>query len=263
MELARLAYRAVEDDDDDDIRELRRFFFLDQHMDNLRQVYHNVQAYGTLGQESTDEVWQPTIYCDLSRFKEVEKADSKGETVLLNTKTGVTTNLNEEYIGCKTTGATIAYTSVLRRPDDTGYTEITLCPWYLVEIGNAQYRNVVGGMIDRTGQASYDPGRGFKGNEPNADVWASRLDFTLLHEFSHALPITEGRTLDLYYKWEACVANGGEDTACLNADTYAYFALGVHCIKVPRVKFSKEGKHQLMRRAGKRAGQLIMKLWNA
>ena len=125
-----------------------------------------------------------TIYCDLSRFQETTRKtdDGKEETLLFNKERKAVQKMGKGYQGCKS-GSTVAYRSGLDRPLEgkTLWNEIQICPWYLAILGHSPFKDFEG-LPDRTGKPSFDPNRGFSNNEPRANVFASRLDVTLLHE---------------------------------------------------------------------------------
>jgi hypothetical protein len=88
--------------------------------------------------------------------------------------------MGKAYQGCKS-GSTVAYRSGLEIQGKTLLNEIQICPWYLAILGHSPFKDFED-LPDRTGKPSYDPNRGFSDNEPRANVFASRLDVTLLHE---------------------------------------------------------------------------------
>ncbi|KAJ6087136.1 hypothetical protein N7467_006050 [Penicillium canescens] len=264
MALAKLSFDEL-GGDDPNVKELRGWFFLDKTIDQVKMVYHNVQEFGTLNKADTDDVMQPTIYCDLSRYEETTRKtkDGKDEPALFDKERKTVSGLSKEYKGCKT-GDTVAYRSRTERLSDKKilHNDIQICPWYLAVLGHSPFTNL-DNLPDRTGKPSYDPTRAFSNGEPKANVFASRLDVTLLHEFTHALPDYAGSTLDHAYKWTDCTTVGNREVGCMNADSYSYFATGVDMIKVRGFKFTKEGGAQKINKATKRAEQLVMKPWNA
>lgn len=79
----------------------------------------------------------------------------------------------------------MAYTSAFKS-DGNKHLIIQLCPWYLKEVtGSTKFTNADGTLPKVQGLRSYDPERDSSDVDPDADVWASRLDFTLLHEVRH------------------------------------------------------------------------------
>ncbi|KAL4948941.1 hypothetical protein BDW69DRAFT_188798 [Aspergillus filifer] len=263
MGMAKLAFEALNADNDDNVKELRGWFFLDKDLGTVKNAYEYVQHYKTFGEGATDNAPSLTIYCDLSRMKEVKAKtteDGEDEQKVHDTKNNVFRDRSASYEGCKD-GDTIAYTSSFYKKD-TEYMFIQLCPWYLNELGYSQYKNVDGSLPDRTGQRRYDPSQAPTEKHPQADIFASRLDFLLLHELTHALPVGE-ETEDPAVDWHPCIALRLK-YGCMNADSYAFFALGVRLIKEDKIKINKKGELvALDAPTTKRDGGMAMKLWEA
>lgn len=101
---------------------------------------------------------------------------------LINNAEKIKMDWDEGYEGCKN-GDTIAYTSTIYK-DAKKHLTIQLCPWYLNEVaGSTKFTNADGTLPDVSGKKkSYNPQRDPSAGDPRADIWASRLDFTLLHE---------------------------------------------------------------------------------
>lgn len=75
----------------------------------------------------------------------------------------------------------MAYTSAFKS-NGNKHLIIQLCPWYLDQVTTVEFTNADGTLPKVQGLRSYDPERDSSDVDPDADVWASRLDFTLLHE---------------------------------------------------------------------------------
>ncbi|KAL4939483.1 hypothetical protein BDV06DRAFT_224958 [Aspergillus oleicola] len=258
MNMAELALEALKTDNDDNVKELRGWFFRDEDLDTVKKAYEYIQHYKTPGEGETENALSLTIYCDLSRMKEIT-LEKTGEEVLHDTKNNVIRDRTQTYEGCKN-GGTLAYTSSFFKKSKE-YMFIQLCPWYLNELGYSQYKNVDGSLPDRTGNRRYDPSQAPTDEYPQADIFASRLDFLLTHELTHALPEGE-ETDDPAVDWHPCIALG-QSEGCMNADSYGFFALGVRLIQKDKLKFNQKGEIVALDAPTKRDGGMVMKLWEA
>jgi hypothetical protein len=93
----------------------------------------------------------------------------------------------------------VAYRSKTVRISDKTllHNDIQICPWYLAVLGHSPFTDL-DDLPDRTGKPSYDPARDFSNDEPKANVFASRLDVTLLHEVRNPSPCSP---LDRFEPW--------------------------------------------------------------
>ncbi|KAL4969561.1 uncharacterized protein BDV14DRAFT_195825 [Aspergillus stella-maris] len=261
MNMARLALKGLTADADDNIKELRGWFFRDEDLETVKNTYEYIQHYGTFGEGATDKALSLTIYCDLSRMIEKTEVTKEGkeDKFLHDIKNNVIRNRTPAYEGCKD-GDTIAYTtSFWKKGTEFMFTQ--LCPWYLNELGHSQFKNVDGLLPDRTGRRRYDPSQAPTKEHPKADILASRLDFLLTHELTHALP--EGQeTDDPAYEWHPCIALG-QSEGCMNAESYAFFALGAYLIKENECKINRKGEIVNLDGSPKQDRGMVMKLWEA
>lgn len=99
---------------------------------------------------------------------------------LIDRKEGIVQKRLEGYDKCKD-GRSMAFTSIVDKPGRR-YLSIQLCPWYLNQILGTKFTNAEGTLPDAHGAKNYDPKRQSSKGDPDADVFSSRLDFTLLHE---------------------------------------------------------------------------------
>ncbi|KAL4788935.1 hypothetical protein BDV19DRAFT_395514 [Aspergillus venezuelensis] len=278
--MAKLALEALNADNDENVKELRGWFFLDKDLGTVKsmlstpkegttdiltfltEAYEYIQHYKNFGEGETKDAPSLTIYCDLSRMQEKteEKEDGSENPILHDTKNNVIRDRSEAYEGCKD-GDTLAYTSSFWKKDKE-YMFTQLCPWYLSELGHSQYKNVDGSLPDRTGQRRYDPSQAPTKKNPQADIFAARLDFLLLHELTHALPEGE-ETEDPAVDWHPCIALRLK-YGCRNADSYGFFALGVRLIQKDKMKVNKKGELvALDAPTTKRDGGMAMIIWEA
>lgn len=71
---------------------------------------------------------------------------------------------------------------------------IQLYPWYLTVLGHSAYATI-DAVTDHKNLNDYNPKRPLSDGEPNADVFGSRLDVSLLHEvgptplYSHSIRV--------------------------------------------------------------------------
>ncbi|KAJ5389180.1 uncharacterized protein N7496_000248 [Penicillium cataractarum] len=195
---------------------------------------------------------------DLVKETKVE-IDGKEDTYLFDKTTNLLVPKSKEYDGCKT-GDTVAYRSAQVKNGQLVKNSIQLCPWYLTVLGHSAYATI-DAVTNHKNLNDYNPKRPLSDGEPNADVFGSRLDVSLLHEFSHALSEDKGHTKDWEYRWEGCMSAG--PTGCNNAESISYFAMGVQLIN-KKAYFTKEGKMDLLKNkpnAGKRDVQMVMQPW--
>ncbi|KAJ5890548.1 uncharacterized protein N7473_006776 [Penicillium subrubescens] len=260
MKLAEDAGTAL-DGNDPNVNELKGWFFAGYRLDTVRAIYKNVQEFKNLKNVDLNNNHDPILYCDLSRYEEttITGDDGKEQTVLFDKTTKLLVPKSKEYDGCKT-GDTVAYRSAQVKDGQLVKNSIQLCPWYLTVLGHSAYATI-DTVTNHKNLNDYNPKRPLSAGEPNADVFGSRLDVSLLHEFSHALADDKGHTLDWAYRWEGCMSAG--PTGCNNAESISYFAMGVQLIN-KKAYFTKEGKMDLLSRKpkpGKRDVQMVMRPW--
>jgi hypothetical protein len=87
---------------------------------------------------------------------------------------------SKEYDGCKS-GDTVAYRSAQVKNGQLVKNSIQLCPWYLNVLGHSAYATI-DAVTNHKNLNDYNPKRPLSAGEPNADVFGSRLDVSLLHE---------------------------------------------------------------------------------
>lgn len=87
---------------------------------------------------------------------------------------------SKDYDGCKS-GDTVAYRSAQLKNGQLVKNSIQLCPWYLTVLGHSAYATI-DAVTNHKNLNDYDPKRPPSDGEPNADVFGSRLDVSLLHE---------------------------------------------------------------------------------
>ncbi|KAJ5464569.1 uncharacterized protein N7458_000255 [Penicillium daleae] len=265
MTLAKDAQTAL-DGNDPNVNELKGWFFAGYRLDLVKvllltDIYKNVQDFETLKNVDLNDNHDPILYCDLSRYEETqaEGEDGKETTYLLDKTTNLLVPKSKEYDGCKT-GDTVAYRSAQLKNGQLVKNSIQLCPWYLTVLGHSAYATI-DAVTNHKNLNDYNPKRPPSDGEPNADVFGSRLDVSLLHEFSHALADDKGHTEDWEYRWAGCMSAG--PVGCNNAESISYFAMGVQLLN-KNAYFTKEGNMALLKnkpKPGKRDVQMVMKPW--
>ncbi|KAL4804412.1 hypothetical protein BDV18DRAFT_162174 [Aspergillus unguis] len=245
-------------------KQLSSYFFSASDLGVVMSVYDNVQNFREFGKEDTDDWVQPTIYCDTARWtKRVEVQEDESAQWVLHHENGAISPYREWYQGCHDTRTTAAFRA--GSTDASGkvtMNEITLCPWYLAVLKKSPWKDLEG-LPGQAAVKSWDPSRLPSEMDPQADVWATRLDSVLLHEFTHALPDYAYRTTDYAYRWKPCTDAEKRARMCMNADSYAIFAVGSRIIKNFKHTFDKYGNLVYLKKVTARAVQMVSQVWNA
>lgn len=150
-------------------------------------------------------------------------------------------------------------------------TVITLCPVYLQKLGHSQFKTsaklTLFEKLDRAASNIFDPISNLGRTQIDT---VSLLDKCLLHELTHTRPAGLPDPTSLYkvittedigdFGWNGCIKAANP----LNADSLAYFGLGVSLLKKsPPEYISKDGKISTTRPKAKRSLGLMELMWVA
>jgi hypothetical protein len=123
-------------------------------------------------------------------------ADGKEETYLFDKTTELLVPKSKEYDGCKS-GDTVAYRSAQVKNGQLVKNSIQLCPWYLTVLGHSAY-STIDKVINHKNLNDYNPSRPLSDGEPNANVFGSRLEVSLLHEVRAVLSFLQNLMVKMF-----------------------------------------------------------------